>query len=94
MATAVIDINNLLDTDHNGKPVIRGSRLRVITIAALHLEGRSPEEIAEDYPNLTAPAVYAALAYYYAHREAMDEEEDNETRESLAWAKEHGAEII
>ena len=94
MATAVIDINNLLDTDHNGKPVIRGSRLRVITLAGLHHQGFTPEEIASEYPNLSVPAVYAALAYYYQHKEEMDAQEDREMRESLAWAKAHGAEII
>jgi uncharacterized protein (DUF433 family) len=95
MATAVIDIDKLLDIDkYNGKPVIRGSRLRVITVAARHLQGRSPEEIADDYPNLTVPAVYAALAYYYEHRVAMDDEEDREMRESLAYARSIGAEII
>ena len=63
MAAATIDINKLLDIDgDNGQPVVRGSRLRVITIAARHLDGRTPEEIAASYPNLSVAAVYAALA--------------------------------
>jgi uncharacterized protein (DUF433 family) len=95
VSTVVIDIQNLLDIDpSNGKPVVRGSRLRVITLAARHLEGRSPEEIAGDYPDLTVPAVYAALAYYYAHRPEMDAEEEREGKEALEWARSHGAEIV
>ena len=94
-ATTVIDIDKLLDIDpYNGKPVIRGSRLRVMTLAARHLEGRSPEQIADDYRSLTIPAVYAALAYYYEHRLEMDAEEEREMRAALEWAKANGAEII
>ncbi|MGE0597998.1 MAG: DUF433 domain-containing protein [Dehalococcoidia bacterium] len=95
MKAPTIDINGLLDIDpFNGKPVIRGGRLRVITIAARHAEGRTPEEIATEYPNLSVSAVYAALAYYFEHRQAMDEEESRECEEALAWAKANGAEII
>ena len=94
MATTVIDIDKLLDIDHNGKPVIRGSRLRVITLAGLHRQGYPPEEIATHYPNLTVPAVFAALAYYYEHRKEMDDQEEREVEESLAWARAHGAEIV
>lgn len=95
MATTVIDINKLLDIDpYNGKPVIRGSRLRVITLAGLHHQGLAPEEIATQYPDLSVPAVYAALAYYYDHKEEMDAQEEREMQESLAWAKDHGAEIL
>ena len=95
MATAVIDIDKLLDIDkYNGKPVIRGTRLRVITLAGLFVQGFTPEEIAQEYPNLSTPAVYAALAYYLVHREEMDAEEAREREEALAWANENGAEII
>ncbi len=95
MKSVTIDINGLLDIDPgNGKPVVRGGRLRVMTIAARHAEGRTPEEIATDYPNLSVSAVYAALAYYFEHRETMDEEESRECQEALAWARANGAEII
>ncbi len=76
MASPVIDIDKLLEIDpSNGKPVVRGTRLRVITLAARHMEGRSPKELAESFPGLTIPAVYAALAYFYEHEEQMLEDE-------------------
>lgn len=90
-ATAATDIGKLLDIDrNNGKPVIRGSRLRVETL----VNGYPPEEIAGAYPNLTLSAVYAALSYYYEHKQEMDELREREIAEALAWAKEHGAEIV
>lgn len=95
MAAATIDINKLLDIDEeSGQPVIRGSRLRVITIAARHLDGRSPEEIAASYPNLSVAAVYAALAYYFEHKTAMDADEASLHRDTMAAARTLGAEII
>jgi uncharacterized protein (DUF433 family) len=95
MATSVIDIDKLLDVDpYNGKPVIRGSRLRVETLVARHLEGQSPSEIAGSYPDLKLPAVYAALAYYYEHKAEMDDEHERDLREALIEADTHGIEII
>lgn len=93
MAAAVIDIHKLLDIDpKNGKPVIRGSRLRVETLIGLHLNGMPATEIASSYPKLSLPAVYAALAYYYEHQEQMDAEHERELGEALADAKSMGSE--
>ncbi len=95
MSTAVIDIHKLLDIDPlNGKPVIRGTRLRVLTLAARHLEGRSPEDIASSYPGLSLPAVFAALAYYYEHRDQLDRDEASEERDVRAEAEARGSEPI
>ena len=55
-----------------GKPRIAGTRMPVATIAQMYLEmGESLEEIASEY-NLSKAAVYAAMAYYYDHREEID----------------------
>ena len=44
----------------------------VATIAKMYLEmGESLEEIASEYA-LSKAAVYAAMAYYYDHREEID----------------------
>lgn len=55
-----------------GKPRIAGTRMPVATIAKLYLEmGESLEDIAQEY-NLPLASVYAAIAYYYDHREEID----------------------
>jgi uncharacterized protein (DUF433 family) len=54
-----------------GRPRIRGRRIAVQDTAIWHERlGKSADEIAADY-DLTL-AVYAALAYYFDHREEID----------------------
>lgn len=55
-----------------GKPRITGHRIAVQDIVIWHERlGRSADEIATEY-NLTLSEVYAALAYYFDHREEID----------------------
>lgn len=55
-----------------GKPCIAGRRIRVIDVATWHESMRmSTEEIAAEY-DLSPQEIYAALAYYYEHREEID----------------------
>jgi uncharacterized protein (DUF433 family) len=56
-----------------GKPHVAGHRIKVAHIAVWReRQGMTPEEIVATYPTLTLPAVYAALAYYHAHRAEID----------------------
>ncbi|MCC7190674.1 MAG: DUF433 domain-containing protein [Anaerolineales bacterium] len=55
-----------------GKPRIAGHRISVQNVVIWHNEmGHSVEQIAEDY-NLSLADVYAALTYYYDHKEEVD----------------------
>jgi len=55
-----------------GKPRIDGTRIRVQDIYQWHeVTGRSIDEIISDFPHLTHAGIYAALSYYWDHREAM-----------------------
>ncbi len=56
-----------------GKPRITGHRITVANIVIWHERlGKSADEIATEY-DLTLSDVYAALAYYFDNREAIDE---------------------
>ena len=56
-----------------GKPRITGTRIRVQDVFVWHeLQGQSPDEIVANFPQLTMADVYAALAYYFDHREVID----------------------
>lgn len=56
-----------------GKPRIAGHRISVQDVAIWHERmGLSVDEIATDH-DLTLAEVYAALAYYFDHREAIDD---------------------
>ena len=55
-----------------GKPRIVGHRITVQDIVVWHERlGRSADEIAAEY-GLSLADVYAALAYYYDHREELN----------------------
>ena len=55
-----------------GKPQIAGHRITVQTIVIWHERiGLSADEIATEH-DLSLADVYAALAYYYDHREEID----------------------
>jgi uncharacterized protein (DUF433 family) len=47
----------------HGRPVVRGTRMRVADVLSLLASGASEAEILEDYPYLTADDVRACLAY-------------------------------
>ena len=56
----------------SGKPRIAGRRITVQNIVIWHERlGRGADEIATEY-DLQLSDVYAALAYYYDHREEID----------------------
>lgn len=46
-----------------GKPIVRGTRVAVYLIVDWVASGHTPEEIVEDYPDLTIEDVEAALEY-------------------------------
>jgi uncharacterized protein (DUF433 family) len=55
------------------KPRIVGSRIRVQDIVVWHEKlGMSADQIVQEYPTITVADVYAALAYYWDHRDEME----------------------
>jgi uncharacterized protein (DUF433 family) len=57
-----------------GKPCIAGTRIRVLDVYVWHeLQGKSPDEIIEDFPQLTMGDVFAALTYLWDHRDEIVE---------------------
>ena len=67
-----IDLITTNPESREGRPCIAGTSLEVAVIAiAKIMQGKSAEEIAADY-DLSLPQVYAALAYYYSHKDEID----------------------
>lgn len=57
----------------SGKPRIAGTRITVADVAIMYLRmGQSLEEIAGKY-QLSLAMVHAAMAFYYDHREEIDQ---------------------
>jgi uncharacterized protein (DUF433 family) len=55
-----------------GKPVIRGTRIPVYLIVGFVESGHSPEEIVDDFPDLTLEDIQAALAFSRLERERTE----------------------
>lgn len=73
---------NVLDIAHivsdlqvlHGEPTIAGHRIAVAHVAVwVVYQGATPQEIATEF-HLTLGEIYAALAYYYDHKQDMDEQ--------------------
>jgi uncharacterized protein (DUF433 family) len=55
-----------------GKARISGTRIRVQDVYVWHeLQGRSPDEIVAEFPQLTHADIHAALSYYFDHRDEI-----------------------
>lgn len=62
-----------------GKARIDGTRIRVQDVAIWHeLQAKSPDEIVSTFPQLSMADVYAALSYFWAHREEIVSQIDRE----------------
>jgi uncharacterized protein (DUF433 family) len=69
----------------SGRPVLKGTGLTVADIAAHRLMAQQSAEELASYYDISLPEVYAALAYYYLHREEIDQD----IRERIQLAKQY-----
>lgn len=76
-----------------GRPRIAGHRITVHNIAIDFNAGMKPEDIVAERPQLTLAQVYAALAYYYANKEAIDTEITSDIEEYDRLEAEYGAKL-
>lgn len=57
-----------LQADESGTMYIRGTRYKVLHLAAEHyVHGWTAEELMRQHPDLVPEQVYAALAFFYEH---------------------------
>jgi len=47
----------------SGRPCIRGLRISVYDVLSMLASGMSPQEVIEDFPELTQEDIFAVLAY-------------------------------
>ena len=69
-----------------GRPRVAGHRIRVQDIVTWHeKEAFSPDEIVSQFPQLSLADVYAALTYYWDHRDEIEKQmrDDKESVESI-----------
>ena len=64
-----------------GRPIIAGTTLRVQDIAiGVVGKGYAVDDLLNYYPHLNPAQVYAALAYYYEHRDEIDRQIEEDER--------------
>ena len=58
-----------------GRPCIAGTGIRVWDVYVLsERQGKTPDEIVAAFPHITLADVHAALAYYWDHKEEIDQQ--------------------
>lgn len=73
-----IDLIVINPNVRGGRPCIDGTSLRVTDLVMAHLfHKRTPDEVAADY-EISLAQVYASLAYYYEHKDELDEDIRNQ----------------
>lgn len=64
-----------IDLNRDRVPSIAGTRMKVVELVAEQQAfGWSPEELHFQHPHLTLGQIYSALAYYWDHREELDDD--------------------
>ena len=74
--SSMVDIGTLIVRTPGiagGRPHLEGTSVSVRRIVVWYKLGYNPEEIAQQL-GLTLAQMYAALAYYHANREAIEED--------------------
>jgi uncharacterized protein (DUF433 family) len=61
-----------LTRDSDGEIRLTGHRIGLYTVVRCYREGRSPEQIAEEFPSLPLALVYAVLAFYFENKAEVD----------------------
>ena len=94
MATATLpDIGTLITRSpdiRGGRPRIAGTGVTVRRIVGWYKLGLSPEEIAEEIGHLNLAQVYAALSYYHANRDEIEQDMAQEDEAAEQLEQSHG----
>lgn len=60
--------------DDHGRPWIDDTNTKVIEVVYDYIGGWNAEEIHNQYPYLSLAQIHSALAYYFDHKQGMDDE--------------------
>jgi uncharacterized protein (DUF433 family) len=68
--------------DDRGRPWIDDTNIKVIEVVLDHTAyGWSADEIHREYPYLSLAQIHSALAYYFDHKQEIDDEIERQVRE-------------
>src|SRR5688572_19539645 len=72
---SIVEIGSLIESSpdiRGGRARVSGTGVTVHRIVGWYQLGLTPEEIATEIPHLALSQVYAALTYYHANRQEID----------------------
>lgn len=59
--------------DDQGVAYVEGTGIKVVEVVrVIRTSGDEPEQARDAFPQLTLDKVYAALSYYYGHKDELD----------------------
>ena len=59
---------------HGGEPIIKNTRFPVRSVVYYIIkQGMLPEELAQEFPQLSLAAIHEALSYYYENKEEIED---------------------
>jgi uncharacterized protein (DUF433 family) len=74
MSVVEVDYKHVV-LDEKGVPIIAGTTMKVTELVLGKIAyGWTPEELNVNHPYLTLGQIHSALAYYWDHQEALDQE--------------------
>ena len=73
-STALLSYEHI-EQDADGVPFVAGTTMKVVELVmAQTAYGWSPEELHFQHPYLTLGQIHAALAYYWDHKDELDDD--------------------
>ncbi|MEX2215616.1 MAG: DUF433 domain-containing protein [Phycisphaeraceae bacterium] len=74
---------NHIEVDERGVAYIAGTRMKVhILVGQMQVNHFTFEQLLEGYPSLSLAQLHAALAYYYDHKDEIDQYAERVREES------------
>ena len=84
-----------IEINDDSVPLIAGTTTKVVEIVQDHLaHSWDGVEIRRQYPSLTLGQIHSALAYYYDHREEIDQDIERRRERVVDLQSRHGSSVI
>lgn len=87
----MVDIGTLITSTpeiRGGRPCIAGTGTSVQYVSILYNRSRNVEELLAALAHLEPKLIFAALTYYFANRDAIEAQVDEDEREGLRLGEE------
>src|SRR5687768_14345566 len=78
-----------LKLDKTGVARVGGTRVTLDTVVRAFIRGATAEEIAQQYPSLSLPDIYATISYYLQNREDVEKYLENRRKHAQSAKQEN-----